>query len=836
MRLRNGKQRWPCDPLSNRRRSASGAVGVKLDTGHVRVGDQALHGNWTTGTLKIRHIQKIGTWNVRGLMQPGKLHILEKEITRCELNVCGLSETHWKSNGHFLTDAHAIYFSGNNTKSSNGVAIVIPKGINDCVMGYESVSDRVLSIRIKAAPINLDIIQVYAPTSSSSDKDLEDFYCDLENTMSKIPNRELLIVMGDLNSKIGANANQLSQTAGKFGLGQRNERGERLLEFAADHNLVICNSFFQNHPRRLYTWISSTGHRNQIDYIMISSRWKTSVRNTHTLPSADCSSDHELLVATIQLKLKAARKVDKQRRIQPTDLPKFVNTLEQNWSRWTDINPESATPNQLWSRARELFQTAVSASKMPNETHKRQHWMSVDTFALVEERRRLKTSGADLKTLNAKSARIQEACRRDRNQYLQNLCIELEIHANKHETRDLHQKIKSLTKTLSSKTWAIENSQGETVTDLEDISETWKQYCQSLFQDPNSHCFDPTAPQDEEIEPSILKDEVRAAIKHLKKGKATGKDAIPIETIEASGEYGVEIFHTLCNKIWQSGTWPQDWVHTVFVPLHKKGSTKSCSNYRLIALIPHACKILLRIVNERLKSYLSKEIAPEQAGFVKGKGTREQILTVRQIIEKSREFNKPTYLCFVDFSKAFDSVKWPKLWETVLAMGTPKHLVHLLRRLYEEGTASVRIDDILSRHFHPNAGVRQGCIISPLLFNIYTELIMRIALENWSDGMTIGGRKISNLRYADDITLVASGVSQMEELLGRVERVSLDFGLKINRNKTSVMIVDRANNNSPEVTKIANCDVVQSYIYLGALISNTGGCVDEIKRRMAVSR
>lgn len=114
-------------------------------------------------------------------------------------------------------------------------------------------------------------------------------------------------------------------------------------------------------------------------------------------------------------------------------------------------------------------------------------------------------------------------------------------------------------------------------------------------------------------------------------------------------------------------------------------------------LIPHACKILLRIVNERLKSYLSKEIAPEQAGFVKGKGTREQILTVRQIIEKSREFNKPTYLCFVDFSKAFDSVKWPKLWETLLAMVTPKQLVHLLRRLYEEGTASVRIDDILSR-------------------------------------------------------------------------------------------------------------------------------------------
>lgn len=221
---------------------------------------------------------------------------------------------------------------------------------------------------------------------------------------------------------------------------------------------------------------------------------------------------------------------------------------------------------------------------------------------------------------------------------------------------------------------------------------------------------------------------------------------------------------------------------------------------------------------------------------MKGKGTREQILTVRQIIEKAREFNKPTYICFVDFSKAFDSVKWPVLWKTLLEMGTPTHLVHLLRRLYEDGTASVRADDVMSSHFHPSAGVRQGCIISPLLFNIYTELIMRIALEDWTDGIAIGGLKISNLRYADDTTLFATSSRHMEELLSKMESVSLGFGLRINRSKTKVMIVDRINNNSPEVTTIANCDVVQSYIYLGALITNEGGCAEEIKRRMAITR
>ncbi|PZC84789.1 hypothetical protein B5X24_HaOG203779 [Helicoverpa armigera] len=245
---------------------------------------------------------------------------------------------------------------------------------------------------------------------------------------------------------------------------------------------------------------------------------------------------------------------------------------------------------------------------------------------------------------------------------------------------------------------------------------------------------------------------------------------------------------------------------------------------------------MLHIINERLKAYLSREIAPEQAGFVKGKGTREQILIVRQIIEKAREFNKPTYICFVDFSKAFDSVKWPTLWKTLLDMGTPQHLVHLLRGLYEGGTGSVRTDDLFSDTFHPRAGVRQGCIISPLLFNIYTELIMRITLEDWTDGVVIGGYKISNLRYADDTTLFASSAELMQALLHKMEQVSLMFGLKINRSKTKIMIVDRMNDNSPEVTRIANCDVVQTYIYLGALISNNGGCIDEVKRRMALTR
>ncbi|CAH2235409.1 jg13268 [Pararge aegeria aegeria] len=797
--------KWPCDPLSNRRHTVSGADGEKLVTGHAGVGTQAPDGKIITGIpAKMRHTQKIGTWNVRGLLQAGKLKILENELSRCNINICGISETHWKDSDHFLTETNVVYFSGNHDNSRNGVAMIVPKSSRHCVLGYEPVSDRVMSIKLKASPVNLNIIQVYAQTSAACNEDTESFYSDLETTISKIPQREFLVVMGDFNSKIGSDSHLLSSCVGKYGLGQRNERGERLVQFAADNNLVISNSFFQNHPRRLYTWISPDGnYRNQIDYVLVRSRWKTCIRNTHTLPGADCGSDHQLLMAKIQLRLRAARKLDQQRRIEVKDNVQFMAALKQNWDKWV-VDSNTECPDKLWHSAKNLLSYAVKQSTPPVSARKRQHWMSDNTLALVEERREMKTVGTDVRTLNEKSAQIQAACRRDLNTQLQNICAEVEAHAHKHESRDLHQKIRSITRSLSTKTWAIEDTDGQVVTEIADISETWRKYCQSLFEDPDSQCFASLEPLDKEKEPNILRDEIRAAITHLKDRKATGSDSIPIET-KASGKYGVRIFYALCNKVWQSGKWPQEWAHTVFVPLHKKGSTKVCSNYRLIALIPHASKILLHVLNERLKSYLSKEIAREQAGFVKGKGTREQILIVRQIIEKSREYNKAIYICFVDFSKAFDSVKWPKLWKTLLEMGTPKHLVHLLRCLYEDGTASVKADGTLSNPFHPSAGVRQGCIISPLLFNIYTEIIMRRTLETWKDGI-------------------------------KMEDVSLEFGLKINRSKTKVMIVDRMNNNLPEVSKIANCEVVQSYVYLGALVSNNGGCIDEIKRRMAISR
>lgn len=323
-------------------------------------------------------------------------------------------------------------------------------------------------------------------------------------------------------------------------------------------------------------------------------------------------------------------------------------------------------------------------------------------------------------------------------------------------------------------------------------------------------------------------------MKTLKPGKSPGKDGVPAELIKNCGDEGIAMLTNICNAIWNTGQWPEEWTESVFIPLHKKVSTTECSNYRTIALISHASKVLLNIINHRLHHYLDRQIPEEQAGFVKGKGTREQVLNVRQIIEKSREFNISVVLCFIDYSKAFDCVRWDKLWTVLGEMGVPEHLVRLIRNLYVNNRSFVRIDTDWSDVFVTKKGVRQGCILSPVLFNIYGEYIIRKTVENWEGGFPIGGKRICNLRYADDTVLLTTSMEDMRLLLQKLEAESLNLGLAINRSKTKLMIVDRAQKLA-DIDDIG-VDVVQNYIYLGSQICNDGSCEPEIRRRIAMAK
>ena len=145
--------------------------------------------------------------------------------------------------------------------------------------------------------------------------------------------------------------------------------------------------------------------------------------------------------------------------------------------------------------------------------------------------------------------------------------------------------------------------------------------------------------------------------------KASGGDGIPVELFQILKDDTVKVLHSICQQIWKTQKWPQDWKRSVFIPIPKKGNAKECSSYPIIALISHSSKVMLKILQARLQQYVNHELPDVQAGFRKGRGTRDQVANIRWIIETAKEFQKNIYFCFIDYAKAFDSVDHNKLWE-----------------------------------------------------------------------------------------------------------------------------------------------------------------------------
>ena len=189
-------------------------------------------------------------------------------------------------------------------------------------------------------------------------------------------------------------------------------------------------------------------------------------------------------------------------------------------------------------------------------------------------------------------------------------------------------------------------------------------------------------------------------------------DGIPVELFEILKDDAVKVLHSVCQKIWKTQQWPQDWKRSVFIAIPKKGNAKECSNYHTIALISHACKIMLKVLQVRLQQYMNREIPDVQADFRKGRGTRDQIANICWIMEKASVPEKHLFL-LTDYAKAFYCMDHNKLWKILKEMGIPDHLTCLLRNLYTGQEAAVRTGCGTTDWFQIGEGVCQGCILSP---------------------------------------------------------------------------------------------------------------------------
>ena len=361
-----------------------GHQGTRLSAGNQAEGDKYATGR-NLFKLQLRKKLNIGTWNVRKLKEGGKFNTVCKEMKRCSIQILGISETNWNGQGSFRAQGgKLVIFSGVEENYSHGVAVVLNKDTQHALIGYSTINDRIIQVRLQAKPYKLSIIQCYVPASLASEEEFEAFYSALQETLDSVPNRDIKIIMGDMNAEVGEfQENRLS--CSKFGLGCQNERGEKLIDFCDAKSLSIANTMFQHHPRYLYTWKSPDQKtRNQIDYIMISRKWIICVKDAKTRPSVDCSSVHQLCNVGIKLKLKKTEQPHHPSRLDFKTLnDDFRINVNNRFEVLLGCDLESKSPNDLWEVGKEIM--VSTAKEHINKTKKR-----IENGSLMRQSKKLK--------------------------------------------------------------------------------------------------------------------------------------------------------------------------------------------------------------------------------------------------------------------------------------------------------------------------------------------------------------------------------------------------------------------------------------------------------------
>ena len=299
-------------------------------------------------------------------------------------------------------------------------------------------------------------------------------------------------------------------------------------------------------------------------------------------------------------------------------------------------------PDELWTEVRDIVQVTGSKIIHKKKKCKKAKWLSEEVLQIARKTREVKSKG-EKERYSHLNAEFQRVARRDKKAFLSDQCKEIEENNRVGKTRDLFKEIRDTKGTFHAKMGSIKDRNGMDLKEAEDIKKRWQEYTEELYKkdlhDPDNHNGVITY-----LETDILECEVKWALGSITMNKTSGGDEIPVEVFQILIDDAVKVAHSICQQIWKTQQWPQDWKRSVFIPIPKKGNAKKYSNSHTIALISHPSKVILKILQARLQQYVNRGLPDIQAGFRKGRGTRDQIANIRWIIEKAREFQKKKHL------------------------------------------------------------------------------------------------------------------------------------------------------------------------------------------------
>ena len=525
-----------------------------------------------------------------------------------------------------------------------------------------------------------------------------------------------------------------------------------------------------------------------------------------------------------------------------------------------DNRKQQGNAEERWE---ELKRAVIHSAEqhLSRKERSRKPWILQATLKLVEAKRKAfldwqkkRTDTARRKEYVAQCKQVKWAVKCDREQWWVGQLTEMENDLKRNRQGDFFKKMKRLCGKKVTPADTILDESGQPLQRNEEKLARWRRHFKKVLNVDNAMSEEVMVGimDNADVEtPDVTREEVEKAMKKLKNGKAAGNDNISAELLKNGGEAMVDWVTELVQEVWRTRKVPQEWKDATLVPLFKKKDRKICDNYRGISLLSVPGKVLALILLDRLQAIIEPQLMEAQCGFRKGRGTVDQLWVVRQVVERATEYRTPLYLCFVDLTKAYDSVNRQAMTAVLKEYGVPQQLVEIIGDLHTGTHCQVRTAGGTSEEFEVNTGVRQGCVLSPLLFNCVMDKILKEATENLGGGLHIqytteGGVFLSyrdktpaaaciqDVLYADDLAMVAETREEMQHMVNVLDRTCTRWGMSISGGKTKLLAVrEQQPGEQPPITlKGQALEEVESFPYLGSEVQNDGKMEKEVTVRL----
>jgi exonuclease III len=708
-----------------------------------------------------------------------------------------------------------------NPQGQGGVGFLLSPEMNKMNPVVKFVSDRLLLLSIKLRRRKMHLFCVYCPTAPNTARDpgsTADFMSLLDSTLHTLPTRDIIIVAGDFNATLPTASERVI-----YPVGTENDNTTVFTDFLVRHDLFPINATLRKKPRKLQTFEGPRNRRTRLDYICVPRQWRASITNCDTIRPAVITSDHRLLFCTLrhqQMYTPAGRKVPQPSTYWPSLKDKGV---QQAFTNRVDSLLGDSIPS-FAELARVVTQAATETlPKLTKRAQKSCLWKEDATIAdgrekvqqlvnqQLPDRDVIHTARQDLEDIYTKK-------------------LEERITEQLHNLNSLHEQGKStaIWRAIDDITQRKARPKLRVHAESEaGKAQLLKEHFQQLLNNPSDapllqlpENFNP--PQVSIDTDPITLDELRYTVKSMASFKAPGPDGLP------AAVYKTKVLKRLLpimNSVLLEQTQPPpEWLMANVVPIPKKGDLTKASNYRGISLMSTAAKLYNKVLLRRLEP-LDRLLLPVQSGFRARRGTAEQVLAARLLIDRCRSRKKTATIVYVDFKKAFDSVNRSALSQILALYGVPPLIVNAVMALYGNTKSRVKLDlHTYSDEFETTTGVLQGDSLAPFLFVIVLDFVLRVVFTSKEFALQITTGKnaaIGALVFADDIALLASDPAAAQVLLSRLVASAQKVGLEVNTEKTEYMVFPEDMQHDPIEISGQPLKQVPSFIYLGVQVSDS---------------